>query len=220
LEEPSYPRLLNLPRQTRGRIYRAECGFIRQYRTLRLTKRPEHVDAGIQELNFLFLSAKDSPGGIYLVSVPHEVTFQQSDFLSVTGVYLRRWPYQKPSGAWKWIPWIVASKVEKIELTGAKGWGAFIFVLLALGAVGAVALFFAARREWSELTSTRDHLHARRRGGRNMIRRKVAGAMAASSDGAKPADGDQPGSASKGGPETKDTPDPAPPAADGDEEKG
>ena len=189
-EEPSYARLLNLPRQTRGRIYRAECGLIRSHTTMRFTKRPDHVDSGVQEVEFLFLSAKDSPGGIYLVCVPRATRFRQGDFLSVTGVFLRRWPYQKPNGKWRWIPWVVASKVEKIKLRGTKGWGAFIFVLLGLGGVGAIALFFAARREWRELTASRDRLHSRRRGGRNMIRRKVAGAMAASGDKSKPDDGD------------------------------
>ncbi|MHC5058049.1 MAG: hypothetical protein ACYTKD_25595, partial [Planctomycetota bacterium] len=194
--EPSYARLSNLPRHTRGRVYNIECGVIRHHMTMRLTRRPEHLDAGVQQLDFLFLSAKDSPGGktrlgIYLVCVPRETRFRQGDFLSVTGVYLRRWPFQKPNGRWRWIPWIVASKIEKIEVTGTKGWGAFMYVLLALGAAGAVALFLAARREWRELTESRDRLHARRRGGRNMIRRKVAGAMAASRDEAKPSDGDE-----------------------------
>jgi hypothetical protein len=196
--EPSYARLKNLPRHTRGRVYNVECGLIRHHMTMRLTRRPEHLDAGVQQLDFLFLSAKDSPGGktrlgIYLVCVPRETRFRQGDFLSVTGVYLRRWPFQKPNGRWRWIPWIVASKIEKIELTGTRGWGAFIYVLLAVGAAGAFALFLAARREWRELTESRDRLHARRRGGRNMIRRKVAGSMAGSRDGdeAKPADGDE-----------------------------
>lgn len=222
-DDPSYERLLGLPRQTRGRIYRAECGFIKRHTTMRFTKRPEHLDAGIRELDFLFLSAKDSPGGIYLVCVPYETRFKQGDFLSVTGVYLRRWPYQKPSGKWKWIPWIVASKIEKIEIRGVKGWGAFIFVLLGLGAAGAIALFFAARREWRELTASRDRLHARRLGGRDMIRRKVAGAMAASRDKAKPTDGDKakpaPEDASKDAAESKEPPDPDAPAPDGDEKK-
>jgi len=190
-EEPSYPRLLNLPRQTRGRVYRAECGFIRRFKTMRLTKRPEHVDAGVQEVDFLFLSAKDSPGGrtrygIYLVCVPHETHFRQGDFLSLTGVYLRRWPFKKPNGNWRWIPWIVASKIETIEVRGTKGWDSFIFALLGLGAAGAVVLFFAARREWRGLVANRDRLHARRLGSRNIIRRKVAGAMAGQNKKDKP----------------------------------
>jgi len=219
LEEPSYPRLLNLPRQTRGRVYRAECGFIRRFKTMRLMKRPEHVDAGVQEVDFLFLSAKDSPGGrtrygIYLVCVPHETRFRQGDFLSLTGVYLRRWPFKKPNGNWRWIPWIVASKIETIEVRGTKGWDSFIFALLGLGAAGAVVLFFAARREWRGLVANRDRLHARRRGGRNMIRRKVAGAMAEQGmkDEPTPPPGDPPNRNS----EDKNS---AGDAADGDEKK-
>jgi hypothetical protein len=206
-EEPAYARLLNRPRQTRGRIYRAECGLIRSHMKMRFTKRPEHVDSGVREVEFLYLSAKDSPGGIYLACVPREMRFKRGDFLSVTGIFLRRWPYQKPNGKWRWIPWIVASKIEKIAVRSTKGWGAFIFVLLGLGGVGAIALFFAARREWRELTASRDRLHARRRGGRDMIRRKVAGAMAASGDKAKPEDA----GAAKPEPESG-APDPSPDA--------
>ena len=226
-EEPSYPRLLNLPRQTRGRVYRAECGFIRRLKTMRLTRRPEHVDAGVQEIDFLYLSAKDSPGGrtrygIYLVCVPHETHFRQGDFLSLTGVYLRRWPFKKPNGNWRWIPWIVASRIETIEVRGTKGWDSFIFALLGLGAAGAVVLFFAARREWRGLVANRDRLNARRRGGRNMIRRKVAGAMAGleKKDEPKPAPDDKPDDLPDDPPRNgSEGDDPTGDAGDGDEKK-
>ena len=174
---PPYMTLLKRPRQTRGRVFKIRGGYIRRYKSMRWTKHPEHAEAGLRDLDFCFLRDTDVPGGVYLVSVPRDVRgFRRGDFVSVTGVYLRRWPYLR-HGRWKWIPWIVGMNVRKIEISGAKGWGAFIFVLLGAGLAGGVALFLAARREWSDSIQSRDRLHARRRGGRDRIRRKVAEAM-------------------------------------------
>ncbi len=174
---PPYGTLLRRPRLARGRVVKIRGGFIRRYRSMDWTKRPGHLAAGLPELEFCFVSDPDTRGGIYLVSLPHETAgFKRGDFVTATGVYLRRWPYRK-DGAWKWIPWITAMKMSKVAIASPKGWGAFILALLVLGFAGGVVLFFAARREWRLTMENRERLHARRRGGRDHIRRKVAAAM-------------------------------------------
>jgi hypothetical protein len=201
---PNYMKLLYRPRGNRGRVFKIRGGFIRRYKRIEWTKVPEHTDAGVRDLEFCFLRDTEERAGIYLVSVPRDTrSFKSSDFVSVTGVYVRRWPYQKPNGRWRWIPWIAGMSVRKIDIPPPKGWGAFIFVLLAAGLAGGVILFLAARREWRDGMAARDRLHARRRGGRDRVRRKVAEAMRAS-DGAAGKSGDDsstpPGEDAKAGP--------------------
>ena len=188
--KPSYMALLYRPRGNRGRVFTIRGGFIRRYKSVRWSKDPAHADAGLRDLEFCFLRDTEEGAGIHLVSVPRDLRgFKSSDFVSVTGVYIRRWPYQKPNGRWRWIPWIAGMSIRKIDIPPPRGWGAFIFVLLAAGFAGGVILFLAARREWRDSVAARDRLHARRRGGRDRIRRKVGEAMRAS-DGTAPKPGD------------------------------
>ncbi|MHC4503392.1 MAG: hypothetical protein ACYTFI_08815, partial [Planctomycetota bacterium] len=197
--KPNYMTLLYKPTGNRGRVFSIRGGFIRRYKSVRWSKDPAHVEAGLRDLEFCFLRDTEERAGIYLVSVPRDVRgFKSSDFVGVTGVYIRRWPYQKPNGRWRWVPWIAGMSIRKIDIPPPRGWGAFIFVLLVAGFAGGVILFLAARREWRDSVAARDRLHARRRGGRDRIRRKVGEAMrqsgaaqAGGSDGTvgKPGDG-------------------------------
>ena len=173
--------LLYKPTGNRGRVFKIRGGFIRRYKSVRWSKDPAHADAGLRDLEFCFLRDTEERAGIYLVSAPQDVRgFKSSDFVGVTGVYVRRWPYQKPNGRWRWVPWIAGMSIRKIDIPPPKGWGAFIFVLLAAGLAGGVILFLAARRDWRDGVVARDRLHARRRGGRDRVRRKVGEAMRAS----------------------------------------
>ncbi len=180
---PPYARLLRRPKKERGRVFRVKGAFISHYRSIRWMQHPEHAEAGLRDLDFCFIRDQNArmARAHYLVSVPHDTRgFKKHDYVGVTGVYLRRWPYKQPSGRWTWIPWIVGLRMDEIELPGSAGWTTFVYVIIGLGVVGALVLFFAARAEWKDTTVARARLTARRHGGRDRIRRKVALALRAS----------------------------------------
>jgi len=178
---PKYGELLNRPAENRGKAITLIARFVKRFKSMRFTKHKEHLEAGIQDLDFCFI-VDTHVRGIYLVSAPQDLRgFTDSDIVLVTGVYIRRWPYMR-HGEWRWVPYLAALSVEKYELPPIKGLR-FAVTLLVIGAVGLFAVLFVfARRDARGGSELRERL-SRLRGGREHIRRKVAEAV---SKGAPP----------------------------------
>jgi hypothetical protein len=182
LHNPPYAPLVNRPAEYRGKTIRFEARYVKRFKSMRLTGKKGSRSAGIRDLEFCFVLDARVRGGIYLLSVPQDLKeFADSDIVTFTGVYVRRWPYLR-QGAWKWVPWVAAHSLRPFEIGPVKGWRTMTFLLVA----GALALFgvlaYFARRDAREGLQARDKL-TRMRGGRDHIRRKVAEAVAGGSAG-------------------------------------
>lgn len=171
LKDPKYGELLNRPAENRGRAISLIARFVKRFKSMRWTKYDGHVQAGIRDLDFCFI-VDTHVRGIYLVSAPQDLRgFTDSDIVSVTGIYVRRWPYLR-HGEWRWVPYIAALSVERYELPPIKGLG-LAKTLLVIGAVGLfVVIFVLARKDTRQGADVRERL-SRLRGGREHIRRKV-----------------------------------------------
>jgi len=177
LHNPQYSKVLKNAPKYRGKAVRLEARYVKRFKSIRLTRVKQHRDAGIRDLDFCFV-VDAHVRGIYLVSAPQDMRqFADSDIVTLTGVYVRRWPFIR-HGRWKWVPWIAALKVEKFEIAPIKGWRTATYLLVTGAAIVFVVIFYFARRDSKEGLEAREKL-TRLRSGRDHIRRKVAEAMAA-----------------------------------------
>jgi len=181
--DPDYGKLLRFPRAAFGRVFRIEARFVKRYMMIRWTKDPEHLDAGVRTLDLCFVVDTGGASHIYLVSSAADTRrLRDGDMVIVTGVYMRRWPHRVGAG-WKWRPWIAALDMKKVEIPPDPTVRALIAVVAGAAIIGTVIIFLAARRESKDSLEARERLTARRRAGRDRIRRKVEAAEEAKSTG-------------------------------------
>jgi hypothetical protein len=177
VRNPEYAKVLRQPAEYRGKVIRLEARYVKRFKSMRLTGVADHADAGVQDLDFGFV-VDAHVRGIYLVSAPQDLReFADSDIVSLTGVYIRRWPYIR-HGVWKWVPWIAALKIEKFEIAPIEGWRTATYLLVAGAAIVFAVIAYYGLRDSKEGLAAREKL-TRMRTGRDHVRRKVAEAMAA-----------------------------------------
>jgi hypothetical protein len=182
LRQPGYEEMLSRSEEFRGRVVSVRGRYVKWHKSIRWTGRPEHVAAGLRDLDFCFVL--DSEGkGVYLVAVPHETaSLKDSDIVNFTGLYMRRWSFYK-GGRWHWRPWVVALELEPLAIEEGAGLTWLLLGVLGVVIVSAFVMFVAARRESKEDRELREKRLTMRRGERDRIRRKVADAVAGDAGG-------------------------------------
>jgi hypothetical protein len=176
IHNPQYAAILKRPAEFRGRTIRLEARYVKRFKSMRITKVAGYQEAGIRDIDFCFV-VDAHVRGIYLVSAPQDLRqFGDSDIVTLTGVYIRRWPYIR-HGVWKWVPWIAALSVEEFEVAPIKGWKTATYLLVTGAGIVFVVIAYFARRDSKEGVVARGKL-TRMRTGRDHIRRKVAEAVA------------------------------------------
>ncbi len=158
----------------RGRVVNMRVMVLRKYK---IYGWPES-DSGVPDTTMLFVR-NATPGRnpyifVVLVAQPPG-RFRERDLYQFTGVFMKRFPYQRKDNKWETHPLLLTMKMEPAAVTTQDSIHVTVAVVI-VAVVLMIVLYFAVRGETRESAEKRSERLERRRVGRSRLKQQLESA--------------------------------------------
>jgi len=130
--------------------------------------------SGVLDTTMLFVRSADRRGThlyVVLVAEPPR-NFRERDIIEFTGVFMKRFPYQRKDNKWETHPLLLTMKAPAAEVTSKDSLHLTVAIVLVV-VIAMIILYFAVRGETRESEEKRRERIERRRNGRSRLQQQL-----------------------------------------------
>jgi hypothetical protein len=160
----------------RGKIVSMRAKLLRIYHVLSWEEEEgKRTESGVLDTTMLFVrdaTPRRNPYIFVVLTAEPPWEFQEQGVYEFTGVFMKRYPYQRKDSKWETHPLLVSMSLKPADMTGEDSFMLTVAIVVA-AAVAMIVLYFAVRGETRESEEKRSQRLERRRVGRERLMRRA-----------------------------------------------